>query len=174
MLLHQVGVDLPHFPGLVDRGQILHRHHAIRTMIAGVQQHLRSLRGQHLKPHRLEDRRLARRAGQLGVRPALDHLLQHGPGNTASAVAGLDGHIGQRAGLGIILARQVQGKTQHLGGIFIIQGQDQPRGVIQRAVHRVQIQVHLVANHVLIQLIERIAGRQRHRADVAEVVHHHL
>ncbi|MDT4852677.1 hypothetical protein FQZ97_869170 [compost metagenome] len=143
-------------------------------MIAGVQQHVRPLRCQYLKPHRLEGRHLARHTGQLDVGPMQGHPLQQGPGDTTSAVAGRDGHISQRARLGIILARQVQGKTQHLGGIFIIQGQDQPRGAIQGTVHALQIQVHFKADHVLVQLIERIARRQRHWADVAEVVHHHL
>ncbi len=89
-------------------------------------------------------------------------------------MAGVDRQINQRAGFGIVHKWQIQREAEQDRRIISIQRHDQLRLARLRAVHAVQIAMHLEAHHVLIQLIQRIAGLQRDRADVAEIIHHHL
>ncbi len=86
----------------------------------------------------------------------------------------LHGQIDQRAGVGVIDIRQVQREAEQASRVVGIQCHDQFGLARLRAIHAIEVAMHLEPHYVLIQRVQRVAGRERNRADIAEVVHHHL
>ncbi len=105
---------------------------------------------------------------------ARHHRVDHGPTDAPPALTGIHRQINQRTGVGIIQIGQVQRETEQGSRVVRIQRHDQFGLAGLRTVHAVQVAVHLETHHVLVQLIQRVAGLQRNRADVTEIIHHHL
>ncbi|MNP15948.1 hypothetical protein D3C76_1083230 [compost metagenome] len=167
-------MNLPHLQRAVDRRHVQQRHQATGTVVAGIHQHLGRTHAHHLKTHRLEIRHLGHRAGQLGMGVATDHFPQHPPGHALAPILGLHCHVRHAAGLGVVLHRQVQHKARYLLRVVFVRGDDQLHGNAFFTVQRLQVQVHLIADRVLIEVVQQVAGRDRDHADVGQVVDHHL
>ncbi len=172
--LQQVGMDLAHFGGLVDRGDVEHGHQAVAAMVTGVHQHLRAAGTDDLQPHCLEFRNLGHTASQLGVRVAAHDFLEHRTGHPQMAVAGQLGHIGNAAGLGVVLERQVQGEARYFFRVLGIGGDNQFDRNAFGAVECLQVQMHFKADGVLINAVQQIARGDFHRTDIAQVIDHEL
>ncbi|MNP14168.1 hypothetical protein D3C76_1064810 [compost metagenome] len=108
------------------------------------------------------------------MRVAADHLAQHPARNALAPMAGIHGHVGHAAGVGIVLDRQVQQETDDLVRVVQIGGNDQLHRHPFRPVQSLQIQVHLVADRVLVDVVQQVARRDGDHADVGQVVDHQL
>ena len=143
-------------------------------MVACVHQHLRAARTDDLQAHRLECGDLAHAAGQFGVRVATHHLRDHRPGHTLLAMAGQFGHIGNAAGLGIVLDGQVQGEAGHFFRVLVVSRDQQLNVNAFGSIECLQVQVHFKADGVLIDAVQQIARGDFHRTDIAQVIDHQL
>ncbi|MCY1412249.1 hypothetical protein D9M71_276490 [compost metagenome] len=105
---------------------------------------------------------------------ARQHVLQHGPGNTPAPMAGQYAQVGYRARLGIVFQRQVQDETHNLRRVLLIQRHHQFDRHAARAIHAFEVQMHFIAEAVLVQAVQRIARGNGNHADIGHVVDHHL
>ncbi|MNL34512.1 hypothetical protein D3C87_1564880 [compost metagenome] len=103
-----------------------------------------------------------------------DHFPQHPPGNALTPITGLHRHVRHAARLGIVLDRQVQQKADNFFRVVIVRRDQQLHGNPFRPVQGLQIEMNLIADRVLIQVVQQVARRDRDHADVGQVVDDHL
>ena len=108
------------------------------------------------------------------MRIAAHHFLDHCPGHAQVAMAGQFRHIGNAAGLWIILERQVQGEAGDLLRVLRIGCDNQLDGNALDPAQCLQIQMHLKANGVLVNAVQQVARCDFHRTDIGKVVDHQL
>jgi len=73
-----------------------------------------------------------------------------------------------------VLGSQEQGKAVQDFRVRFIERQHQLRFHLTATRHRFEVEVHFVADAVLVELIQRIARRDAEAADIGEVIDHHL
>ncbi len=161
VLLQQIGMNLSHLQRTIDRRDVQHRHQPVRAVVAGIHQHLRPTRGQHLKAQGFEHRHLADDAGQFRMGITFEHLPQHRPRHALAPMAFTHPPYKRSSKpADRPLTRQIQQETDDFLRILRIGCHDQFDGQALGAIHRLQIEMHLITDAILIEVVEADCSAQ--------------
>ncbi|MNT57772.1 hypothetical protein D3C72_1951710 [compost metagenome] len=103
-----------------------------------------------------------------------DHLAHHPSRHAVAPMLRVNGHVRHAASVRIVLDRQVQQKTDDRVGLVRIGGDNQLHVDPFRPVQRFQVQMNLIADRILVHVVQQVAWRDRDHADVSQVIDHHL